>query len=114
MHYGRRVTDEITYHFPDGTTVEGAPQDATVPWPNHAALITKSVAQPGQITTRQTLLIGFTFVKPDEYQDLRGFYEKVSAADQGQLVLALDRTAPAGSSVQAGTPAQAVPVGVEH
>jgi hypothetical protein len=59
-------------------------------------------------------LIGFTFVKPDEYQDLRGFYEKVSAADQGQLVLALDRTAPAGSSVQAGTPAQAVPVGVEH
>ena len=25
MHYGDRVTDEITYHFPDGMTVEGAP-----------------------------------------------------------------------------------------
>jgi hypothetical protein len=87
MHFGRRVTDEITYHFPDGANVEGAPQDATIPWPSHAALIDKSVAQPGQITIRQTLLVGFTFAKPDEYQDLRAFYQKVAAADQEQLVL---------------------------
>jgi hypothetical protein len=44
----------------------------------------------------------FTIVKPEEYQDLRGFYQKVSAADQAQLVLA---AAPAA----AATPAPAAP-----
>jgi transglutaminase-like putative cysteine protease len=104
MHYGRRVTDEITYHFPDGATIEGAPQDASIPWPSHAALISKSVAQPGEITIRQTLLVGFTVAKPDEYQDLRAFYQKVAGADQEQLVLTMPPapvpsgkgTAPAG------------------
>ncbi len=93
MHYGRRVTDEITYHLPDGVTVEGAPQDASIPWPSHAALIAKSVAQPGQITIRQTLLIGFTLAKPDEYQDLRAFYQKVAGTDQEQLVLTMPTAA---------------------
>ena len=67
MHYGSRVTDEITYHLPDGVTVEGAPQDANIPWPSHALLVAKSESQPGQITIRQTLLLGFTFAKPEEY-----------------------------------------------
>jgi hypothetical protein len=96
MHYGRRVTDEISYHFPDGATVEGAPQDASVPWPNHAALIAKSAEQPSQITIRHTLLVGFTIAKPEEYQDLRGFYQKVAAVDQEQLVLSTSEVAPAG------------------
>jgi transglutaminase-like putative cysteine protease len=103
MHYGRRVTDEITYHFPDGTTVEGAPQDASIPWPSHAALIAKSIAQPGQITIRQTLLVGFTLAKPDEYQDLRAFYQKVAGADQEQLVLTLPvAAAPSGKGTVPG------------
>ena len=42
MHYGDRETDEITYHFPDGVTVEGAPQDANIAWPGHAVFIVKS------------------------------------------------------------------------
>jgi hypothetical protein len=96
MHYGRRVTDEITYHFPDGATIEGAPQDASIPWPSHAALIAKSVAQPGQIVIGQTLSEAFTFAKPEEYQDLRGFYQKVAAVDQEQLVLSTSGVAPAG------------------
>ena len=68
-------------------TVEGAPQDANIPWPGHALLIAKSVTQPGQIMIGQTLSVAFTLAKPEEYQDLRGFYQKVAAADQEQLVL---------------------------
>jgi hypothetical protein len=102
MHYGRRVTDEVTYHLPDGVTVEGAPQDANIPWSGHALLVAKSVAQPGQITIGQTLSFAFTLSKPDEYQDLRGFYQKVAAADQEQLVLTVPPSAQAG------------PVGVAH
>ncbi len=95
MHYGDRVTDQVTYHLPDGVSVEGAPQDANIGWPGHALLIAKSLAQPGQIVIGKTLSVAFTFLKADEYQDLRGFYQKVAAADQEQLVLTTSAAAPA-------------------
>ncbi len=87
MHYGDRVSDEITYHLPAGMTVEGAPQDATISWAGHAAFIVKSKTDSGQITIADSLASAFTLAKPEEYQDLRGFYQKVAAADQDQLVL---------------------------
>ena len=96
MHFGNRVTDDITYHLPDGMTVEGAPQDTNIPWSGHALLVAKSVTQPGQITIGQTLSVAFTMAKPEEYQDLRGFYQKVAAADQAQLVLTASPAAAAG------------------
>jgi hypothetical protein len=95
MRYGERVTDQITYRLPAGATVEGAPQDANISWPNHALFVAKSLTQANQITIAQTLTRAFTVVKPEEYPDLRGFYQKVAAADQAQLVLTI---APAGKS----------------
>lgn len=113
MHYGRRVTDQVTYHLPDGMTVEGAPQDANVSWPGHAVFIAKSLTKPGLIVIGQTLSEAFTFAKPEEYQDLRGFYQKVAAADQEQLVLTL--SAAAGTAASPSAPAaQAGPVEVAH
>jgi hypothetical protein len=35
----------------------------------------------------RSLSRAFTFALPAEYQDLRGFYQKVATADQQQLVL---------------------------
>ena len=89
MRYGERVTDQITYRLPEGMTVEGAPQDASFSWPNHALFVAKSLTQPSQITIAQTLTRAFTIAKPEEYADLRGFYQKVAAADQEQVVLDL-------------------------
>jgi hypothetical protein len=102
MHYGERVSDDVTYHLPDGAMVEGAPQDTNIGWPGHAVYVAKSATRPGQIEIGQTLSYAFTFAKPDEYQDLRGFYQKVAAADQEQLVLTKTAAAQAG------------PVGVSH
>jgi len=87
MQYGEQTTDQVTYRISPGLTVEGAPQDATVAWKDHAILVTKSSSAPGQITIGRTLARFFTVAKPDEYQDLRGFYQKVAASDQQQLVL---------------------------
>ena len=101
MHYGERVTDEIAYHLPGGVTVEGAPPDANISWTGHAVFIVKSKAEPGQITIADSLATAFTEAKPEEYQDLRGFYQKVAAADQEPLVLTTSAT-------------QAGPAGVAH
>jgi hypothetical protein len=88
MQYGSLITDQVTYRLPEGFTVEGAPQDAKIAWPGHAILTDKTVATPGQVAIARQLARAFTLAKPEEYQDLRGFYQKVAAADQQQLVLA--------------------------
>jgi hypothetical protein len=87
MRYAEQVTDQVTLHLPPGFAVEGAPQDARIPWENHAVLITKSAVSPGQIVIARQLTRGFAVLKADEYQNLRDFYKKVAAADQQQLVL---------------------------
>lgn len=87
MHYGDQISEEVVYHLPDGFTVEGAPADGKVPWTGHAALVTKTVSTPGQVDISRTLARAFSQAKPEEYQDLRGFYQKVAASDQQQLVL---------------------------
>jgi hypothetical protein len=87
MHYAERVVDQVTYHLPAGFTVEGAPKDDHVKWPNYADLGVKTVQTPGQIVVVRQLARGFSALKADEYQDLRGFYQKVAANDQQALVL---------------------------
>jgi hypothetical protein len=87
MHYADQVTDQITIHLPAGLSVEGAPQTAKVPWADRAALATNSVVDPNQVIIARQLSRGFTIVKPEEYQNLRDFYQKVAAVDQQQLVL---------------------------
>jgi hypothetical protein len=87
MEYAERVNDNVTYHLPAGYAVEGAPPDAKVAWPGHAILVTKSAQDTGQIVIAHSIVRGFALAKPDEYQDLRGFYQKVASANQAQLVL---------------------------
>ena len=88
MHYADQVADQIVYHLPPNLTVEGAPQDNKISWEGHALLISKSASTPGQITIARMLARAFTFAKPEEYNDLRAFYQKIAVADQAQLVLA--------------------------
>jgi hypothetical protein len=97
MHYANQFLDQITYHLPSGMTVEGAPQDSKISWEGNAILISKSKTAPGQITIAHMLAHNFTVVGPDDYQNLRGFYQKVAAADQAQLVLAAAPPAPKGN-----------------
>jgi hypothetical protein len=97
MHYGDRVTDQIVYHLPDGVTVEGAPEDADINWQGHAHYVAKSKTDSGQITVSRGFSRAFTVAKPEEYQDLRGFYQKIAAADQGQIVLTASAPAAKGN-----------------
>ena len=89
MHYAERVTDQVVYHIPAGLTVEGVPQDNKIPWATQAVLIVKVANEPGKVTVFRSFARGFTFLKAEQYQDLRGFYQKVAASDQQPLVLAL-------------------------
>jgi hypothetical protein len=87
MHYPDRTVDVVTYHLPPGVTVEGAPQDDKVSWAGHAVLYVKSQSSPGKFVIAYSVARAFSTAKPEEYQDLRGFYQKVAATAQEQLVL---------------------------
>jgi len=70
-------------------TVATAPADAKEVWKDHAVFSGRFKSEPGQVTATRSLTRAFTFAKAAEYTDLRGFYQKVAAADQVQLVLAV-------------------------
>ncbi len=89
MHYASQVTEQLTYDLPAGATVEGVPADAKVAWADHAVYIVKTKSDGGALTVARVLARAFDMAKPTDYQDLRGFYQKVAAADQGQLVFTL-------------------------
>jgi len=87
MHFGEKVSDEIVYTFPPTLAVEGKPQDAKIPWEGKAVYVAKSTVEQNQVTIADEMVRGFTFVNPQEYGNLRGFYQKVAAEEQQQLVL---------------------------
>jgi hypothetical protein len=88
MHFPEQVIDQILYHVPDGLTVEGAPQNNRIAWEGHAIMNTMIISSSGKISVGRVLSRSFSTVKPEDYQALRGFYQKVAAADQEQIVLA--------------------------
>jgi len=92
MRYAEQVTEQLIYDLPSGASAEGAPQDTKVSWEGHAVYIVKSKSDPGQITVARVLARAFDVARPADYQDLRGFFQKVAAADQGQLVFTVPAT----------------------
>jgi hypothetical protein len=87
MHYSERVTDQVVYHLPLGLVVAGAPQEDTISWGNYADFAVKSKIESSQVTVSRQFTRDITDFEPALYQVLRGFYKKVAAADQQQLVL---------------------------
>lgn len=101
MHYAEEITDQVTYHYPQGYHLEAAPQDSKLPWPNRAVLIVKSNSDTDSTTITRQFVRGFSTLPPSsnaprlieravidkEYSALHDFYVKVAASDQQQLVL---------------------------
>ncbi|HEY1805353.1 MAG TPA: DUF3857 domain-containing protein [Terracidiphilus sp.] len=89
MHYASQVTEQLTYDLPAGAVVEGAPPDTKVSWEGHAMYIVKTQSSAGEVTVARVLARAFDLARPLDYQDLRSFYQKLAAADQGQLVFTI-------------------------
>jgi hypothetical protein len=87
MRYAEQETDKVIYHLPTGLSVEGVPQDTKNSWEGHAIFAARTKTEAGQITIIRQLGRSFTLAKPEEYSDLRGFYQKIAASGQEQLVL---------------------------
>ncbi|MGA2571562.1 MAG: DUF3857 domain-containing protein [Terracidiphilus sp.] len=87
MHYGERVRDEVVYHLPSGYAIQSAPAADNIAIQPYAAFGTSAKVEAGQITMSRTLARTFTIAGASEYPNLRGFYQKVDAADREQIEL---------------------------
>ena len=87
VHYARTEKDDVTYHLPEGFTVESGPQATDVPWPSHATLKIASNLVPNGIQVTRTFAYNYTLLDPKEYDGLHDFYQKMATADQQPLVL---------------------------
>jgi hypothetical protein len=88
LHYAGQTIDDVIYHVPPGYSVEGAPQPAQLPWPDHAVLVVKTQPGAGAIDIKHIFARAFVVLDAKEYPALRDYYQKVAATDQQQVVLA--------------------------
>jgi len=89
MRFSEVVNDQLTYHLPPELTLDGKPADSRRLWKDHSLYTAKIQSEPDQITAVRSIARAFTIAKPEEYEDLRSFYEGAAQADQEQLVFGI-------------------------
>ena len=92
MKYADMVQDDVTYHLPEGYTIESLPTETSIPLTGKAAFRLKGSSDKDRVEVTRTLMRGFTVLGADDYGPLRDFYQKVNTADQQQLVLTTAKT----------------------
>jgi hypothetical protein len=87
VQYPRTDRDDVTYHLPEGMTVESSPQVSDVSWPQNAMFKVQSATTQGDLKVTRVLAYNYTLIDPKDYGSLHDFYQKVATADQQPIVL---------------------------
>jgi hypothetical protein len=87
VRYAKMEQDDVTYHLPEGYTIESVPQKTDTTWSGAAELKITSQSTTNTVRVLRTLVYGFALLGPKDYPDLHDFYQKVATADQQQIVL---------------------------
>lgn len=95
LHYAEQLIDDVVYHLPDGFRIESAPQSTRLPWPDHAALAVSVRTGSGTIGIKHILTRAFAIAPAKDYAALRDYYQKLTAIERQQVVLAGARSASA-------------------
>jgi hypothetical protein len=90
LHYAIMEQDEVNYHLFPSASVASMPRSDALEWANRIGF-TFSVKQDGQaLISRRTFIRSSAVLESSLYSTLRYMYQKVSAADQQQIVLDRD------------------------
>ena len=87
MEYPSQVVEQMSYILPEGFSAQGVPADRKEVWDKHSVFGSKTVSAPGKIIVGRSLSTAFTKAEPEEYGDLRSFYQKIASDDEQQIVL---------------------------
>jgi hypothetical protein len=93
LRYAEQVIDDVIYRLPAGYAVESAPQQAQLPWPEHAALVVKVATTPNTVDVKHVYARAAVLVDSLEYPALHDYYSKLAENDRQQVVLTAGGTA---------------------
>lgn len=96
MHYATMEQDEVTYHLPPAVKLEGLPQEVNIEWTGRIGLSISATSTNGAVTVKRTFVRTSALVDPSLYTSLRNIYQRISSADQQQIVLS--RASDAGAN----------------
>jgi hypothetical protein len=88
LHYPYIEKDLVNLKLPAGLTVQSVPSDAQVPFPKNAAYQVKYSSADNTLHEERVEALANPLYLPAEYPQLLGFFQKVDAQDQQQMVLA--------------------------
>jgi hypothetical protein len=88
LHYPYMVQDQVQLSLPSGLTVESLPAEVHVPFGNNSDYLAKFASRGNTYNCGRLLRVANIVYKVADYPSLRTFFQTVSAADQGQVILA--------------------------
>jgi hypothetical protein len=94
MHYSEVIHDDVIYNLPATFAVENLPTDTSLPWSGRAVFSAKAKVTKQNVEMGRNLAIAFTFLDPKDYPALRDFFQKITTADQQQLVIVRSAASP--------------------
>jgi hypothetical protein len=100
LHYTRQVQDVMRLTLPDGLTIESTPEDDKQFFANKALFEVKATRAAGTVTSYRTMMLAMPMFLTDDYEGLRGFYNKLDAKDQETIVLTRAPATAAGDATK--------------
>jgi hypothetical protein len=87
LHYATVEQDEVTYRLPSGMSLDTLPTDPGVDWAGGISLTIQVTPAHGSVTVKRTFVRTTSMLDPSMYNTLRYIYQRISRADQQQIVL---------------------------
>ena len=87
FHYGYQNIDQVSLTYPASLELESAPKQDEVKMQSFAMLREGSETKGNTLTLTRNFAMASIVFPPNEYEELRAFYGKVSHKDQEQVVL---------------------------
>lgn len=87
LHYATLEQDEVTYRIPPGMNLDSLPTDPGVDWAGGIKLAIEATPAAGSVTVKRTFVRSAAMLDPSLYSALRFVYQRISRADQQQVVL---------------------------
>ena len=89
FEYPHSVLDAMRVKFPANLTLESLPDAQQVQLQNVALYTIKSESSPTTVLVHRNFLLGDNLFSPQQFPDLRAFYNKFETRDQEPIVLKL-------------------------
>jgi hypothetical protein len=87
MHYATMEQDDVTYHLPPGVKLDNLPQERNIEWTGRIGLSINVTSASNAVTVKRAFVRTSALIDPSLYSSLRNIYQRISAADQQQIVL---------------------------